>query len=386
MKKNQIRVAPIILDLKDTEQSGQEALFSLDDNNLLKLDQNEATVTPSPLVLETLIKTIESKSLNHHPDFASRRLRRRLSQYNGVGFDSIACFNSNASAIEAIVRTYLYPGLDVLISWPNDSLFAHYATSTGARVVQSQFNNPFSPIIEELIAGITSRTKLIYLNNPNNITGASLTDPEIVFLLSYASETMVVIDESQFEFSGLTLSGMISQYPNLIILRSFSKAFALAGIDVSYIMTDPQNLRFINRLSIGKYPGMLAQIAAATALNDTKYISMIVHQIIESKKMLFDTLTRLGYEFRISSANFFLIKVAKPELFSNALVKSNIFVRNLSNLPGFENYFRITIGTPAQTGVLLDILSQLADKQATGKSLIKNRISPNSSKNEYITN
>jgi len=371
MEKRLVKVKPYILDLCDPEQDLQESLFSLDENSLLKLDRNEATVVPSPLVIKTISKSLDSLSLNRQPDIRTRKLRRKLSYYSGVSFDNIACFASLTIATDTLARTYLQPGLEALIMSPSENCFANSVVSTGARLVFTRHADIFAPTIEEMVDGINSKTRLIYIANLNSISGALLTEAEIVFLLSYAENAIIVVDESCFEFCGATVTDLLTKYSNLVVLRTFSKAFALAGLDVSYILTDSRNLRFINRLGLDKGPNTLAQIAAESAIDDINYTANFVRSVNESKKMLFENLLCLGYDFRITAANFFLLKVKDPDTLVEALTENNIYVNNLSGVVGFEDYVRITIGTPSQTGVLLDVLAKLSGAQTSGKDISK---------------
>jgi len=364
MESRLVRVAPHVLDLDYPDQDMQEGLFSIDKETTLKLDRNELTVSPSPMVLKALEQAVNDKSLNCFSDTQSRRLRRKLSLYTGVNFDSIACYCNQASVMETIAQTYLQPGLEALSVWPSDSAFSHYASSAGARVIDAKFSDLFEPKIEEIIADITPKTRLIYLANPNGLTGCSFIESELVFLLSYAENSLVVVDESYFEFSGITVADLISQFPNLIIIRSFSRGFALAGFDTHYLMTDSRNFKFLNKLGFLKQPDTLAQAAAEAALEDLSYTAGVVRRINESKKMIFDNLSGLGYEFRISPTNFFLLAVADPRGLVTSLAKKNIFINGLMGFQGFDNYVRITIGTPGQTSRLIEALVECAAEQS----------------------
>jgi len=364
MERHFVKVAPHVLDLPEPDQDLQEALFSLDEDTVLKLDRNEATISPSPTVIKTLLHTLESGSLNHQADWRARALRRQLALYSGANFDSISCFSNSLAALESIARTYLHAGVEALAGWPAQSLIARCAAGTGAKVKSIRMRDPYEWSLEEITSAITPRTRLIYFANPNEITGAHLTEAELVFLLSYAENSLVVIDEPYFEYCGVTMADLVSRFSNLAVIRSFANAFAMAGIDSAYLLTDPGNLKFINRVAVGKEPGALAQIAAQAALEDTGYTAGYVQQIHESKKMLFETLPRLGYDFRITLANYFLLKVRKPESLISTLAKNNIFIKSLSEIELFENHVRISIGTLSQTGVLLDILGRVAQNQA----------------------
>ena len=371
MERQTIRVAPQVLDLNEPDQDPQEALFPTSGETPLRLDNNESTVAPSPNVINILKKAVDSISLNNRADMKARKLRRQLSQYSGVAFDSIACYANQAVMLETLARTYLYSGMDALIVGPADNPLSHYASSTGARVINSQFRDPFEPAIEELVSGITQQTRMIYISNPNGVSGATLGEAELVFLLSYAQGIMVVVDESYYEYCGVTVADLIDRFPNLIVLRTLSKAFGLAGFDTHYLLTCQENMKYIGRLSYGKTPGLLAQVAAGAALDDLYFPADLNRQINESKNMLYEGLTRLGYDFRITSANFFLLAAANPGHLVKTLAKQNIFIRDISHINGFQNYVRITIGTPSQAGILLDILSELSSSQKISLKLVR---------------
>ena len=371
MERQTIRVAPQVLDLSDPNQDRQEALFPQNGETPLRLDNNESTVAPSPSVINKLKKAIDSLPLNNRADMQARKLRRQLSRYTGVAFDSIACYGNQAVMLETLARTYLYQGMDAVILGPAENPLSHYASSTGARVINSQFRDPFQPAIEELISGITQQTRMVYITNPNGVSGDVIDEAELVFLLSYARNIMVVVDESYYEFSGVTVADLVDRFPNLIVLRTFSKAFGLAGFDTHYLLTCRDNINILNRLGYRKNPGLLAQVAAGAALDDLYFPADLNRQINDSKNMLFEGLTRLGYDFRITSANFFLLAAANPGHLVKSLIEHNIFVKDISHINGFQNYVRITIGTPTQTGKLLNILSLLSSSQKISLKLVR---------------
>jgi len=374
MEKRLVKVAPYVLDLEDPPVDDQAGLFAANRETSLKLDENETSLPPSPHVLGALRLALEDKPLNLHPDMKSRRLRRKLAQYTNTGFDSIDCFADEAAVMETIARTYLYNSLDTLIAGASDSPFMHYAKSVGAQIIQAQYENQFEPKIEELIASITPKTRMIYIDNPNGITGAVFTEAELVFLLSYAEDIMVVIDETYFEFCGISVADLIEKYANLMVIRSFGRTFSIAGVGVVYLLSDPANLRFTRRLSYRKYPNTLAQIAAESALDDLNYVPHINDNINASKKMIFETLTRVGYEFHISPVNFMILKAAEPDNLAKALEENNIYVKTLAGIAGFEDYIRLSIGTVSQTEKLLSVLENLAESQVTTNRKVRNRL------------
>ncbi|HEX2896429.1 MAG TPA: histidinol-phosphate transaminase [candidate division Zixibacteria bacterium] len=368
MAKRLVRINRAVMDLEPYQVSNQKPLFMDKSETPLKLDWNESTVSPSPKVKEALAKTLNSEPLNWYPDVEATELRNRLQEYTKLPLEYISCFGGSDMALEYIARTYLEPGCSVLLSAPTYDNFRVYAQSTGATVVQVTYKNPFHPNAKTLWDSISAKTRLVYICNPNNPTGAMMSEKEIVRLLELAPQQMFVIDEAYYEFCNQSVSKLVRQYTNLIVVRSFSKAFGLASLRVGYILTDPANLEFIHRIKVGKNLNALAQIAAIAALDDVSYTEKYIREISESKKLLLARLRELGFEFHITPANFFLIRFKEPKAAIKFLEQAGIFARDRSTVPQLEGFVRITIGTPPQTERLLQAIAKLAGQNQTTTS------------------
>jgi len=201
---------------------------------------------------------------------------------------------------------------------------------------------------------------LVYICDPNNPTGAMLSEKEIVRLLELSPQQMFVIDEAYFEFCNQSVAELVLRYSNLVVVRSFSKAFGLAALRIGYVLSDPDNLEYIHRIKVGKNVNFLAQIAAVAALEDLSYTERYIQEISHSKEMLSKGLREFSYEFHITPANFFLIRFKSPKEAILALEEKGIFVRDRSTVPQLEGFVRITIGTTSQTERVLEVLSKLA--------------------------
>ncbi len=368
MAKRLVRINRAVMDLEPYQVSNQKPLFMEKAENPLKLDWNESTVAPSPKVKEALLKTLSNEPLNWYPDVEATELRKHLHEYTNLPLEFISCFGGSDMALEYVARTFLEPGCSVLLSAPTYDNFRVYAQSTGATVVQVTYNNPFHPSAKTLLNSISAKTRLVYICNPNNPTGAMLSEKEIIRLLELAPQQMFVIDEAYYEFCNQSVSKLVQQYTNLIVVRSFSKAFGLASLRVGYILSDPANLEFIHRIKVGKNLNTLAQIAAVAALDDLPYTEKYIQEISESKKILATRLRELDFEFHITPANFFLIKFSNPKAAIQVLEQNGIFVRDRSTVPQLEGFVRITIGTPTQTERLLQAIANLASQGQTTTS------------------
>ncbi|MEE9555087.1 MAG: histidinol-phosphate transaminase [candidate division Zixibacteria bacterium] len=372
MQKRLVRVANAVLDLEPYESERRSPNVPSSHSGLLKLDRNETTTGPAPSVIESIKDFLNTKPLNWYPDPDASELKEKIAEYAALPTGYINCYAGVGLALEHIFRTYLETGTEVVISGPVSDDIMKSAQSTGARVVEIDFENPFEPKIEEIVNRITSRTRAVYLKTPNEYTGASFNEAELVFLLAYAERTMIIIDEEFFEFTGRTMADLTARFLNLTIIRSFSGAFGLASLKAAYIITDPENSSFLNRIKGENGPDSIAQIAALSALDNIDYTREYAVGINQSKKALTDNLPDIGYNFRMTSGNFMLLEVSDNAEYIESLDKQGIWVMDLSGMNGLRRFLRITIGTPEQTDKLLLTLSRMAERFATGYN--RNRV------------
>lgn len=311
---------------------------------VMKLDSNESTVDPSPRVVSALAEFIHQSPLNWYPDIESVKLREALSEYTSAPIDCIQTFNGSDNALETICRTYLQKGDEVVLCMPAYDHFRLYAESCDATLVPVFGETPFASKPKELVNAVTPRTKMIYIVNPNNPTGLLYSEDEIRFVLEACPEVLVLVDEAYFEFCKVTVVPLTKEYPNLIVTRSFSKAFGLAGIRCGYVVTNPNNLQVINKVRVGKNINSLAQVAARAALEDMEHISRFVTEVKVAKGWLKDKLSGLGLEVVETPANFVLVRVAEPQQVKKFLEEKLVYVRDRSSIPQMEGFLRITIG------------------------------------------
>ena len=365
MEKKLVRVANSVLELEPLKEN-TPTVEANPEPTLLKLDANECTVGPSPAVYEAIDSFMHNWPLNWAPNSEADRLKESLAHYVSLPKEAISCFEDSPSADICITRTYLESGTGVVISGPTRDSFKIAALSTGASVCEVVHDKASDPQIEAIINRIGPRTRLVYITNPNDISGAMFSEAEIVFLLAYAEGCMVVVNEEHFEYCGLTVADLITRFPNLVVKRSFGKAFGLGSLPTAYILSDSENLEFINRMKISGNPDAFHQVAATAALEDAAKMRRNMTEINRSRKILFESLPEIGYEFQLTPANFFLLKVPDTDSATAFLAREGVLVRALSQDDQLEGYLRVTIGTTEQTDRLLTVLSKLAEKLATG--------------------
>jgi histidinol-phosphate aminotransferase len=366
MEKRLVRVAGAVLEIESRTRSRPEIDLN-PISGLLKLDENENTVGPSPEASEALSEYLCTRPLNWHESGRSEeRLRAKLSEYLSLPRETTSCFNGSQAAAESILRTYLEPGVEALIDSPSDKNIGFIVRSTGAKAIPIEHRSPTKPQIETVIGSITPRTRLIYLSNPNQFTGAAYTESEVVFLLAYAERIMVVIQEDFVEFCGCSMAELVLRFPNLVIIRSFSKAYGLALLRAGYLLSDPDNVELIERLKFANGINEAAAVAACAALDDLAYARKYVEAVEQSKRLVAANLPQIGYEFHLTHANFILLKVSDPATAAKQLSDQNILVGELGDYDRLHGYIRITLGIPSQMERLLVVLGRLAPSLATG--------------------
>lgn len=335
----------------------------LSNKNILKLDWNESVISPSPKVANAL-KTLfdEQTRLNWYPDTLNFDLIESLARYTRLPKEYIQYFGGSDAAHEYIIRALINPGDTIVILSPNYDNFRVHALAQGANVVNIDFYNEDSISIDYLISKLQKISpNLIYLSNPNNPTGVIFSYSEIFKITtSYPSGTFL-IDEAYIEFNGISSIELVLNNPNLIISRTFSKAFGLASLRIGYIAADPNILELINRIRNPKLISLPAQISAIAALDDIDYMNSYVKIVNEALEFFTKGIIELGLYYKPGGGNFILLKFESEfnkESCLNYLEERSVYIRNLKHLKGMNTFARVTIGTKSNMEYLLLLLKE----------------------------
>jgi len=347
------RPTAAIAALKPYLGAGQTTMHLPHRERIAKLDWNECVRPPSPGVRDALVELAAHGTLNWYPDVEATELRSALSDYTGVDPDAIRVFGGADAALEYIARTFLEDDDEVVWSPPTYDNVRVYVESCGARLQAAPVQSIWDPEPGALLAAVTPRTRMVYLVNPNNPTGTLYSADQIAALLWTCPDVGFVVDEAYGEFTGVTAASLVMAHPNLMVVRSFAKAFGLAGLRVGYVLSHPDNLRLIDRIRVGKNTSAAAQVAAVAALRDPEYLRATVAEVRLSMKMLADALGQMGLTVRTTPANFALVRVGDPDTMCRFLANRLIFVRNRHHVPRLDGYMRITVGDTATTERLI---------------------------------
>lgn len=296
------------------------------------LDFNERTIPPSKKVVKALKKFVNSGQIQLYPEYAS--INDKIAKYAGMKSNRVMITNGSDQGIDIIFRAYTKNGDKVFIPSPSFAMFFQCAQIMGNKIVSS----------------IEKGVKLIVICNPNNPTGSwvSLEEIEKILIKALKISAMVYVDEAYFEFCGVTAAGLIDKYPNLIVSRTFSKAFGLASLRIGYVLSSSQNIDEMMKIR-GPYDiSVPAVIAASAALDDAEEMERYVDEVMNrAKPMVEKFFMENGIEFFPSKANFILFKVGNSEILVDRL-KNLGFLTRPRNGKNIDGTIRVTIGTVSQ--------------------------------------
>ncbi|MFZ5800845.1 MAG: histidinol-phosphate transaminase [Candidatus Omnitrophota bacterium] len=314
---------------------------------VIKLASNESPLPPSKRAIKAIVTA--AKGLNRYPDGSSYYLRRKLARKLRVNENQFTLGNGSDELIVLAVRALVNPGEEIIVAKPTFLIYGIAATISGAKVIAVPMKD-FRYDLEAMQAKISPRTKLIFIANPDNPTGSYVTQTEVEkFLEGIPENILVFFDEAYFELVDKqdypdTIE-LQKRYRNLVISRTFSKAYSLAGLRLGYCIADKTIAECLNRVREPFNINSLAQEAALVSLDDTSRLKALKKLIREGREYLIDNFEELGLEFVPPAANFILINLKQNgSSIAGRLLKQGVIVRDMSSW-GLKNFIRVTVGT-----------------------------------------
>ena len=329
----------------------------------LRLHQNENTGGCSPRVLEALA-SIRADEVSAYPPY--RAATDLCARYLQVDPDWLSLVNGLDEGIMALAVGYLRPTAsgfvpEAVIPTPAFEIFAFDTEVVGGRPVPVAPRPDFSFPLEDVLAAITPRTRVVFLTNPNNPTGVAMPLESIRAVARRVPPGAVVfVDEAYAEFAGVTFIPELPAFPNVIVGRTFSKAFGLAGIRIGAVTGDPATLEPL-RLAVPVYSVNIAAVAALrAALSDRAFMDDYVRQARESKSLLYAACDLLGLQYWTSAANFVLVRLGSGAgAFVEEAADRGVYLRVRPSEPGCEGCVRITAGIVPHTKRVIDIMNEV---------------------------
>ncbi|OGC11927.1 histidinol-phosphate transaminase [candidate division WOR-1 bacterium RIFOXYA12_FULL_52_29] len=320
------------------------------DPKAIKLSSNENPFGPSPKAIDALKKAAGHSQV--YPDQRSLSLREALGRSFGLPDDSVIVGNGSDEIMLMIATAFLSAGEEALISRNSFSLYEFITRLLDGRPVFVPLNNNHQDL-GAIAAAITTKTKLIFLTNPHNPTGTYLPATELdAFLANVPQEVLVVIDEAYAEFATAAdfpkSVEFIRRQPNVIVLRTFSKYYGLAGLRIGYGLARPELIAPLFKIKLPFNVNHPAQAAAEAALADKRFLEKTLRNNLDGKKQLYSALDSLGLKYTKSEANFVFVDLKKPAAhFCEEMMRRGVSVRPLTSF-GFPEAIRVSIGTKEQ--------------------------------------
>ena len=322
---------------------------------MIKLNTNENPYPPSPRVLEALVREATA-SVRLYPDPEAHALRAQAARVYGVPADHIMAGNGSDELLALVLRATIDPGDRVAFPVPTYSLHETLVAEQGGAAVRVPFPADFS--LPPALAA--ARARVTFLCNPNSPSG-TLVPLERVEALARALPGLLVVDEAYVDFAREHALGLVGRLPNVLVLRTLSKSFSLAGLRVGLAFGHPDLLAGLRTVKDSYNLSRVSQAAAEAALGDLPWMEANLARIKATRTRLAAELERLGFRVPPSEANFVLARQPGVDLgpVARALAARDILVRHFA-VPGLEDALRITVGTDAEVDALLTALRDVA--------------------------
>jgi len=338
--------------------------YGLNPSEIIRMDLNT-----SPYLPQKWLKNLESKipklKINQYPDATYRDLIEEISKYAKMKAEKIIPTNGGDEAIDIIVKAFIDSGCEAILSSPTYDYFRVSVELQGGRVINIQRRENFADNVEDILSAINDKTRVIFLCSPNNPTGNTIQYNDVLNILDKALDIAVVVDEAYYEYCGKTFMELTETYDNLIIVRTLSKAFGLAGARIGYIVASKETAKLLNRVRPPNSLNLIAIELAKTALRDYETVLKNVRKIIKERERVRELLSTIPrIKAYPSEANFILFQLLEGDakLLHRKLMEKGIVIRYLG--PGrLQSCLRVTISLPEHNNRFLKTLERILKEE-----------------------
>ncbi|MGI0116932.1 histidinol-phosphate transaminase [Zooshikella sp. RANM57] len=344
---------------KPIEEVARE--LGLAPENIVKLASNENPLGPSSKVLEAIAKA--QSELTRYPDSNGYSLKNALCAHLNVAFDQITLGNGSNDVLDLLARAFVVPGTEVVFSQYAFIVYPIVTQAVGGKAVVVPALE-WGHDLDAMAKAVTERTAMVFLANPNNPTGTCFSRSQLVkFLEQLPEHVIVVLDEAYFEYvdeaeypNGLLLQ---NDFPNLVVCRTFSKAYGLAGLRVGYAVASPEITDMLNRVRQPFNVSSMALAAAEAALHDQPYLTKACQINHEGMVQITSAFNTLSVNYIPSKGNFVTADFGeKAADINQQLLQQGVIVRPVANY-GMARHLRISIGLPEENERFIEALKQI---------------------------
>lgn len=329
--------------------------------NAISLDRGEQPYPPSQLVIDAIKQS--ALDANQYPDPNGWELRQAIARYAGCQPENVVLGNGSDELIELVVKTHACAGDEIIVPIPSFFVYGFAAQMLNVRTTNVPRATDYSLDIDAVLGAVRSESKVVFIANPNNPTGTLTPRDDLVTLLQFC-ECTVVVDECYFEFSQQTVADLVDRFENLVVLRSFSKGFGLAGLRIGYAIANTVTADAMFRSANLFSTNRVAQAAALAALSDEVHTRKQISKILEGRAWLSQQLAERGLGVRPSETNFVFasfksLGVTSTEIV-NGLKELDVYIADFGNKPGTDEFgVRIAIGSESENKTLVERLDHV---------------------------
>ncbi|MFN3235542.1 MAG: histidinol-phosphate transaminase [Pseudomonadales bacterium] len=330
-------------------------------SDIIKLASNENPLGPSPKVAAGLQQTFSE--LARYPDGSAYVIKEKLSEFLGVEPANLTIGNGSNDVLELLARVFLRPGLQAICSQHSFVVYPLATKVTGAELIEIPAQN-YAQDLTATLAAVTDKTRIVFIANPNNPTGTWVRRQELeTFLEQLRSDVIVVLDEAYFDYvaepdypNGIEI---FKRYPNVVVTRTFSKAYGLAALRMGFAVSHPDIADLMNRVRQPFNVNSLSLAAAEIALDDQAHVEKSVALNNEGLKFLTDACDQMGLGYIPSVGNFISIDFARDAApIYEALLHKGVIVRPIAGYQ-MPNHLRVTVGLPEENARFVDALREV---------------------------
>ena len=335
------------------------------DRSSVKLNQNESPWDTPEQIKQEVFSRMRDRAWSRYPEFTPHRLHERLAEFSGWQVDGILAGNGSNELIQALLMVSIGEGKRVLISEPTFALYRQITTVLGGEVLSVPLRHDLQFDVAALLKRIEeTQPEVTIICSPNNPTGCVIGDEDLVALLK-AARGLVVVDEAYHEFAnqgvGHSVVPLLNHHENLIVLRTFSKAMAMAALRLGYLMASPELVQEIAKAVLPYNLNAFSQTAAEVAVEMFELkLKPLVRSICAERDRLYVELSAISGLTPIESqANFMVVRSSeRPRRVFEELLKRDILIRDVSGYPMLQDYFRVSVGTPMENDLLIQGLRE----------------------------
>jgi histidinol-phosphate aminotransferase len=336
--------------------------YGIPRERIVKLASNENPLGPSPKAVEEIRR--HAGEVHLYPDPTGGEVRVALSRYLGCGEEELFLGNGSDEILDLLGKLFLFEGRKAAIPVPTFPIYEQVVLLCGASPLFVPFGRDFRYTAEGFLEAIREGAEVVFLCSPNNPTGGTLGREDLEAILGEG--VPVIVDEAYAEFSGTSHIPLVREYENLIVLRTFSKAFGLAGLRIGYAVARREVVEALLRIKMPFNVSILAQKGALGALSDRDHLERSLSLVREGRTFLREGLERWrGIHVYPSEANFLFLRLEerKGTEVAEGLLKEGIIVRECSHFRGLDDaYLRVSIGTREENERFLQALGRVLDE------------------------